>query len=267
MKRLVLFGLLAALAACKTNPYTGRTQNIYFSESYMVNLGKQSYAEMTGSAAKARIATDPRLTAPLLRVGRSISQAANKPEYDWEFKLIDESKTLNAWALPGGKIAFYTGIYPVLQDDAGMAIVMGHEVMHALLQHSNERMSQKVTTTAVLAAATVGLRDNENRGAILAALGVGAALGYILPYSRLHETESDEQGLYLAAKAGYDPRAAIGVWERMAKLSGGKSPPPILSTHPATPDRIQNMRKWMPRALQIYERSDKQSNHPLPAIR
>ena len=264
MKRASLLCLLLLVAACRTNPYTGRLQAYGFSEEHMNSLGEKSYAEMTGPESKTRLLKDPRYLEPLQRVGAAISLAADKPDYEWEFRLIDDPKMVNAWALPGGKIAFYTGIYPVLQDEAGMAIVMGHEVMHALLEHSNERMTQQVGTAVVLTAAAVGLHENEHRGEILAALGAGAALGSILPYSRLHETEADEQGLYLAAAAGYNPEAAIGVWQRMAKLSGGKSPPAFLSTHPATQDRIDNMRKWMPRAMQIYEQSVKKPNRPLP---
>jgi len=267
MKRATLLCVLLLAAACRTNPYTGRLQAHGFSEEHMNSLGEQSYAEMTGPSSKTRIVQDAQYTEPLLRVGAAISQAADKPDYQWEFRLIDDPKMVNAWALPGGKIAFYTGIYPILQDEAGMAVVMGHEVMHALLEHSNERMTQQVGTAVVMATAAVGLHDSEYRGEILAALGAGAALGYILPYSRLHETEADEQGLYLAARAGYDPQAAIGVWQRMAKLSGGKSPPVFLSTHPATQARIDNMRKWMPKAQQIYAQSVKKPNRPLPLPR
>jgi len=267
MRRLCL-ALLLAIVACKTSPYTGRSQLLLYSEEQMVGLGAKTYLDMT-APKKVRVSTDSRLTEPLQRVGRAISQAANKPAYQWEFKLIDDPKTANAWALPGGKIAFYTGIYPIVEDEAGMAIVMGHEVMHALLQHSNERMSQQVAAAAAMTAAAVGTRnmDSEERAAIMGALGVGATVGYILPYSRKHESESDEQGLYLAAQAGYDPEAAVKVWERMDELSQGQRPPEFLSTHPDTRRRIENMKKWMPKAKELYAAVPvKHPNRRLPEV-
>jgi len=265
MKRLWLLVLFAVMA-CQTNPYTGRSQLLIYSEEDMNKMGVSAYAEMT-DPKKVKISTDPTFTEPLQRVGRAIAAAADRPDYEWEFRLIEDDKTANAWALPGGKIAFYTGIYPILQDEAGMAIVMGHEVMHAILQHSNERVSQKVAVGAVMAAAAVATKDSEYRGAILAGLGVGATLGYVLPYSRKHESEADHQGLLLAAKAGYDPQAAIGVWERMGALSEGKAPPVFLSTHPATAQRIENMQQWMPEATRLYEQSVRRPNRPLPRFR
>ena len=161
MKRALWVLLLLLLVTCTTNELTGRSQYLRYSEEEMVKLGEQAYLEMTVKDQKVRIVTDPRLVEPLLRVGNAIAAAANKPDYRWEFKLIDAPETLNAWALPGGKIAFYTGIYPILEDEAGMAVVMGHEIMHALLQHSNERLStqQTVAVIGAVAAAGVGLSD------------------------------------------------------------------------------------------------------------
>lgn len=266
--RLAFLALLLALVACQTSPYTGRSQLLLYSEEQMVGLGTQAYLEMT-DPKKVKVSTDARLTEPLERVGRAISTAADKPDYKWEVKLIDDPKTANAWALPGGKIAFYSGIYPIVDDEAGMAIVMGHEVMHALLQHSNERMSQKVAVAAAATAAAIGTRNMKSgeRAAVLGALGVGAAVGYVLPYSRKHESEADEQGLYLAARAGYDPEAAIKVWERMDKLSAGQRPPEFLSTHPEPARRIENMRKWMPKAKELYATAPvKHPNRKLPDV-
>ncbi len=265
MKRLPLILLLLLLSTCKTNPVTGRKQHLWYSDEAMSKLGAEAYAEVFKSK-ETRINTDPALNAPLQRVGAAIAAAADKPEYEWEFKLIDDNKTVNAWCMPGGKIAFYTAIYPILQDEAGMAIVMGHEVMHAILQHGNERMSQGITTQVLLAGASVGLSDHKYKNEIVAALGAGATVGVLLPYSRSHESEADHYGLMLAAKAGYDPEAAIGVWERMAALGGGR-PPEFLSTHPDPENRIENMRAWMPEAKKLYEASVKQRNRPLPAVR
>jgi len=260
--------LLAIVVTCKTNPHTGRSQMLFYSESDMVQLGEASYLEMTVNDKKIRIVTDRAMVEPLLRVGRAIAKAANKPDYNWEFKLIDAPKTANAWALPGGKIAFYTGIYPIVQDEAGMAVVMGHEVMHALLQHSNERMSSQVAVGAAMAgvAVGVGISDVKHKGAILGALGVGTGMG-MLAFSRKHETEADEYGLFLAARAGYDPEAGIRVWERMAEASAGKRPPEILSTHPDPLNRVENMREWMPKAKALYAESDKKTNRMLPKVK
>ncbi|NJN14158.1 MAG: M48 family metallopeptidase [Planctomycetes bacterium] len=260
-----LLALLLVSFACKSNPVSGRNQLLYYSEESMSKLGAEAYVEMTGSK-DIRISNDPVLTAPLQRVGHAIASAADKPEYEWEFKLIDDSKTVNAWCLPGGKIAFYTAIYPILQDEAGMAIVMGHEVMHAILQHGNERMSQGITAQLIMTGAAVGLSNHKYKNEIVAAIGAGATVGVILPYSRSHESEADRYGLMLAAKAGYDPEAAIGVWERMAAL-GGDRPPEFLSTHPDPENRIENMRAWMPEAKALYEQSIKQRNRLLPAVR
>ncbi|MHC4960360.1 MAG: M48 family metallopeptidase [Planctomycetota bacterium] len=276
--RRILLTLLLVVAACTTNPITGRGQALYNSPDKMNELGVQAYAEMTGPKSKARVLDEPRFTEPLRRVGGAISRVADSPRYrinrapfKWEFRVIDDPKTVNAWALPGGKIAFYTGIYPILQDEAGMAIVMGHEVMHAVLEHSNERMSQQQLQAIGLTvgAVAVGVSDLENseKAALIAVLGVGSAVGVILPYSRLHESEADRWGLYLAAEAGYDPEAAIGVWTRMANLSQGKRPPEILSTHPDPVNRIENMKRWMPEAKALYERSRKMPNNPLPRVK
>lgn len=254
--------IVAAIASgCYSNPITGRSQFLVIPESTELSLGAQSYQEATAGSG-VRIIEDPAWYDPLQRVGRAIADAAAKPEYEWEFKLIDEPKTVNAWCLPGGKIAFYTGIYPILKDEAGMAIVMGHEVCHALLRHGGERMSHQLGAQAALLAGSVALSENENRESIMAALGAGAAVGFILPYSRAHETEADHQGLLLAAKAGYDPESAIGVWERMAKLGGGG--PAFLSTHPPPADRIEKMREWMPKAKALFEQSRKKPNAALP---
>jgi predicted Zn-dependent protease len=265
MRRRLLLSLALPLllVACKTNPHTGRKQLLLFSDKEMSNMGAQAYVEMTGPQSKAKVVTDPHYAAPLQEVGAAISQAANKPDYQWEFKLIDDPETINAWCLPGGKIAFYTAIYPVLEDTNGMAIVMGHEVMHAILEHGNERMSQNLTAELALSAAAVGFSNTKNGEYIVAALGAGATVGVLLPYSRKHESEADKQGLYLAAKAGYDPEAAIAVWQRMAELSKGSRPPEFLSTHPDPLNRIENMKKWMPKAKEYYAASQKKTNRKL----
>ena len=263
--------LLLLVAACKTNPYTGRKQLLAMSEQREIELGQEAWkAELR----EAQVEYDVELIAPLRRVGKAIAHEADtwrreqaqregkEPiPYDWTFVLIRDQQ-INAWALPGGKIAFYTGIYPVLQDEAGMAIVMGHEVMHAMLRHGAERMSQKgtqvggVILAGIVAPATI---------AAMIAFGLGTKYGVLMPYSRKQETEADEHGLMLAARAGYDPEAALAVWQRMAAISSSKTPA-FLSTHPDTLKRIENMKKWMPRAKALYEQSRKQPDAPLPSV-
>jgi predicted Zn-dependent protease len=233
------------------------------SEKEMNNMGTQAYTEMTGPQSGVKVITDPKYAGPLQEVGKALSAAANKPDYQWEFKLIDDPETVNAWCLPGGKIAFYTAIYPILVDTDGMAIVMGHEIMHAILEHGNERMSQNMTAQAAMAAAAAGLSKTKNGEYMVAAMGAGASYGVLLPYSRKHESEADEQGLYLAATAGYNPEAAIGIWERMAKMSEGQRPSEWFSTHPDPLKRIENMKKWMPKAKEIYAKSQKKPNQKL----
>jgi len=266
IRRLLLPALLAAVpvfpSGCKTNPHTGRTQIMLLSEDQEVRMGLEAYDQVS---KEAKFVTDPRLTEGLQRVGKAIAAAANKPDYAWEFKLIKDDKTVNAWCLPGGKIAFYTAIYPVLENEHGLAIVMGHEVSHALLRHGGERVSHHILASVAVATGSVLARDSKYRDVGIAALGAGVTVGFLLPYSRKHESEADKFGLELAARAGYDPAAGVRVWERMAALGGGR-PPEWLSTHPDPENRIQNMRAWMPEMRAIYDRSDKKPNYPLPRV-
>ncbi len=267
MRRTLLpLSLTLLLSACVTNPYTNRSQLMLVDEAEETQMGVEGYAQVM---AEEPINTDADLNAPLLRVGRAIAAAADKwraekgdEPYDWEFKLIASDETVNAWCMPGGKIAFYTGIYPILEDEAGMAIVMGHEVSHAMLRHGGERMSQNIAVGVGMSAAGILAKDSEYRDMALAALGAGVSVGLLLPYSRDHESEADFLGLQLAARAGYDPREGIRIWENMSKLGG--TPPEWLSTHPNPATRIQQMQEWMPEMLTTYRRSQKMPNAPLP---
>jgi predicted Zn-dependent protease len=254
----MLFLLLLAAAACQTNPDTGRRQLMLLSEDEEIQMGVQAFQQVQ---KESRFTEDPAFAEPVRRVGRAISEKANKPNYQWEFKVIDDDKTVNAWCLPGGKIAFYTGIYPILQDEAGMAIVMGHEVSHALLRHGGERVSQNILAQAGVTTVDLLAGGGGEWGQLTAAaLGIGV----LLPFSRKHETEADHFGLLLAAKAGYDPENGILIWERMSQVGGGSRPPEFLSTHPNPENRIENMRSWMPEAKALYERAAKQPNPKLP---
>lgn len=240
--------LPAAVAACATVPETGRSQLILFPESEMTRLGVQAYQEVLKDK---KISTDPEANAMVRRVGARIARATGK-NYDWEFTVIDEPKTINAFALPGGKVAVYTGILPVAGGDAGLATVMGHEVAHVTSRHGAERMSQSTLAQAAVVGGGVALGggDPQKTRVIMGALGVGAAVGAILPFSRKQESEADRIGLRYMARAGYEPEAAIGFWERMEAASKGKGgrPPEFLSTHPSGEARIAQIRAWIPEA-------------------
>lgn len=256
-------------AGCETNPYTGRSQLLMTSVDEEMQLGAQAYSQVKNDP-KVKQSQDPREVEPVKRVAARIIEAAKRSKYaemaqsfQWEVTVIKDDKTLNAFALPGGKIAVYTGIFAVAKNEAGLAAVMGHEVVHALARHGAERMSQGQLTNAALqvAGAAVGSSGgNPLLGqATMAALGAGAQVGVLLPFSRSHESEADYIGILLAADAGYDPRESVRLWERMAQASGG-GPAEFLSTHPGHDTRIQQLKQWMPEALAIY-----QTKTPVPA--
>jgi predicted Zn-dependent protease len=194
------------------------------------------------------------------RVGRRIAEVTRQDypitkDYEWEFNLIDDDETPNAFALPGGKIAVYTGILKYTKTEAGLATVMGHEVAHALARHGGERISHTLLAQMGAAAVSVAVSDMSSAAvqAISTAYGAGATVGVLLPFSRLEESEADRIGLVLMARSGYDPREAVGFWQRMAEAGGGKKPPEFLSTHPADERRIRQLEEWMPEALSYYK--------------
>lgn len=242
---LVLMGMLV-IVACGTVPITGRQQFMLVSESEEAQLGLTAYREIL---SKESISRDPRLNAIVQRVGRRIAAVADRPDYQWEFRVIDKDEA-NAFALPGGKVAVYTGLFPYTKTDAGLAVVMGHEVAHALARHGAERMSQSTAANAVigLGAAVAGVQNPAIMQAISAAYGIGVAL----PFGRGQESEADHIGLILMAKAGYDPQEAVPFWQRMSSGQGRSGPPEFLSTHPSGDTRIRQLREWMPEALSHY---------------
>lgn len=247
---LVLMLLTAFLAGCQNVPLTGRSQLQVISEQQETRMGLASFQEIL---EKEKLSNDAAANARLQRIGMRIAAATGRSDYQWEFKLIDNDKMINAFCLPGGKVAVYTGLLPIAQDDAGLAAVIGHEVAHAIARHGGERLSQELLVTGLSVATVVATQDSPNRDLYVGLLGAGAAVGYLLPYSRLHESEADRMGLIYMAKAGYDPRAAIGLWQRMAAAGKGKSKPPeFLSTHPADATRINELERWIPEALNYY---------------
>lgn len=188
------------------------------------------------------------------KVGERIARAANKPDYRWEFTVINDPEMVNAFAVPGGKVAVYTGIFSAARDEAGLAVVLGHEVAHALARHAGERMSQAQLLGGGMAiAGASGINPQ-----LLQVFGLGASVGVFLPFSRSQETEADRIGLILMAKAGYDPRVSLDVWERMAKNSAGRgAPPEFLSTHPSDETRMRQLRSFIPEALPFYRPFDR----------
>jgi predicted Zn-dependent protease len=174
-------------------------------------------------------------------------------DYEWEFNLV-ESEEVNAWCMPGGKVVFYTGILPVTQDENGLAVVMGHEIAHAVAQHGNERMSQMLVAQLGGMALSKALEEKpeQTQQLWMAAFGLGAQFGFLLRYSRLHESEADHLGLIFMSMAGYDPKGAVEFWQRMSEKKGGQAPPEFLSTHPSDEKRIKNLQALVPEAMQYY---------------
>jgi predicted Zn-dependent protease len=242
----------------------------------MNEMGAAQYGE-TLQDPKVVLSKDPREIEPVKRVAARIIEAAKRSKYaeaaksfDWEVTVIKDDNTKNAWALPGGKIAVYTGIFPMAKTEAGLAAIMGHEVVHALAQHGGERMSQGLTAQVGMSAAAILLSTQGGNPALnqlgMQAMGLGLQAGVLLPFSRKHESEADYIGVLLAADAGYDPREAVRIWERMAAASGGGAQPEFLSTHPANETRIADLNGWMPEAMAIYQRASKAPVNTLPPI-
>jgi len=250
----VLGGLVLLAAACTTVPYTNRTQLMLMSESEDVRLGAAVYQQVL---KEERVVRDPQVTEVVTRVGQRIAAVANKPDYQWEFTVIDDPKQANAFCLPGGKVAVYTGIFPIARDEAGLATVIGHEVAHALARHGAERMSQntalQIGAAGVAVAAGASGVSGGTQQLIMQAYGLGSTIGIALPFNRSQESEADHIGISLMAQAGYDPQASIGLWQRMEAAEHGSRPPHWLSTHPSPKTRQQDLRRWMAEAQRYYK--------------
>lgn len=249
------------LAGCATEPVTGRSQLMLVSEAQANEMGVQAYQQML---AESKVSQDAQLNSAVQEVGKRIAAVTDermkkegRKPFQWEFKVIDDSKTVNAFCLPGGKVAFYTGILPICKNPNGIAVVMGHEVAHAYAQHGASRMSTQLLTEVSMAAGAVALDsvmdDPEMAQIATAALGAGVTVGVVLPFSRKDESSADEIGLTLMAEAGYDPREAVAFWQRMQEAAGGQEGPSWLSTHPSHGDRIERLKELLPKAMKIYE--------------
>ncbi len=241
--------LLVSLPGCETVPITGRQQLNIVDPATADKLGEQAFAEVK---AQHRISHDPAANAMVQRVGRRLAAASGLQE-NWEFIVIDEPQ-VNAFALPGGKVAVYAGMLPVAQNDVGLATVLGHEIGHVMARHAAERItrSQLIEAGTNLAAAALG-GDPQSRQTLGALLGAGATFGLELPFSREQEYEADHIGLDLMARAGYDPRAAIAFWQRMQTRAGAKGPQEFFSDHPTDANRIARLEALLPEAMRYYK--------------
>ena len=258
MKKLVLIiAIFMGVAACKVNPFTGKKVLNFYPNSQIFPMAFAQYDQfltennVIENTAEARMITN---------VGQRISSAAERwlaangypgylNDYKWEYNLVND-ETVNAWCMPGGKIVFYTGILPITQTERGVAVVMGHEVAHALADHGAQRMSAGTLQQVGAIAGNVAIKDEQTRNMFNQAYGLGSTIGLMLPFSRSHETEADRIGLQIMAIAGYDPIEAAELWKRMKANSGGQAPPEFLSTHPSNDTRIANLTAWAPLAKQ-----------------
>ena len=251
------------LAACSKNSITGRNQLAILPESELRSMANTEYQQFL-SQNKVVSASSSKDAEMVRRVGQRLVAAINKyyaskgltnelEGYKWEYNLVD-SKDVNAWAMPGGKIVVYTGLLPVTQNEAALAVVLGHEITHALAHHGNERMSQALVAQGIGVVGGVLTSGNQQVSNIFNNIyGPGAQIGVLLPNSRKQELESDRYGLIFTAMAGYNPREAVPLWERMKAMSNGNRPPEFLSTHPADDTRIQRLKDLMPEALKYYK--------------
>lgn len=244
--RLLFLFLTILTAACATVPYTQRSQLVLISEGEEMTLGADAYQEVV---SKARVVRDPAVVKLVTDVGQRIARVSGRSDYQWEFTVIDDPQQANAFALPGGKVAVYTGLFPIAQDTAGLAAVLGHEVAHAIARHGAERMSQGLVAQVAGTGLAVGLGSYSpaTQIAVMQAFGLGVQVGAMLPFGRSQESEADHIGLILMAKAGYDPAASLGLWRRFEQ-GGSSGPPEFLSTHPSYGTRVQQIEGWIPEA-------------------
>ncbi|MCC2546530.1 M48 family metallopeptidase [Hymenobacter sp. BT175] len=261
LKKLVLATGLLVAAGCTTVPITGRQQLSLVSDAEMNTLAEQQYREVL---SKSQLSADANQTAMVRRVGQRIQQAVETyfrqqnasdqlAGYAWEFNVIQDDKQQNAWCMPGGKVAVYTGILPITQDETGLAVVMGHEIAHAVAKHGNERMSQGLVQQlgGQALSAALSSKPEATQSIFLQAFGVGSSVG-LLKYGRNQETEADHLGLIFMAMAGYNPDGAVAFWQRMEAGQNGAAPPEFLSTHPSSGTRIANIQRELPEARKYY---------------
>jgi len=249
---LVIGLTLIAIISCSRTAITGRRRLLLVSQETELKLGNDTYAEII---SKSKLSDDSVAVARIRTIGQRIASVSGVSDYEWEFNLIEADSVYNAFCLPGGKVAVYTGILKIANTDAQLATVMSHEIAHAIARHGAERMSQLLLVELGGIALEEALKTRGERTIQLAqiAYGAGAGLLYVLPYSRTHESEADRIGLILMAKAGYNPSAAIEFWETMQSQIGSSEPPQFLSTHPSSEKRIEDLKRWLAEAMQYYQ--------------
>ncbi|MBN3041257.1 MAG: M48 family metallopeptidase [Candidatus Omnitrophica bacterium] len=261
-KKLPLVICIMLVAGCATVPITGRKQISFLPASQLASLSQESYSQII---SESKLSQDREKIQVLERVGKRIAESAEEfmikegmgdqvKSYDWEFNLIEDDDTVNAFAMAGGKIAVYTGILKVTKDDSGLATVLSHEIAHVIANHAGERMSQYMLAEFgnVLLSEALKEQPDKTRNISMLAYGLGANVGVLLPFSRTHEQEADHIGLIIMALAGYDPNLAIDFWQRMSQESKNR-PLEFLSTHPSAEKRIENLRRELPEAMEYYK--------------
>jgi predicted Zn-dependent protease len=262
---LPIVGFLAVLMACSTVPITERRQLSLIPQESVLQASFQQYGQFI---QENELSDDTQMTRLVEQVGTDIQHAveayfreegiADQLEgYKWEFNLVKGDQK-NAFAMPGGKVVIFEGIMEIAEDEGGLATIMGHEIAHAVAGHGNERMSQQLATQLGGMALMVALseRPSQTQQLWMAAFGAGAQVGFLLPYSRMHESEADRLGLIFMAMAGYNPEHAVDFWQRMAAEKEGPSPPEFVSTHPADQTRIRQIQEWMPEAMAFYQQAN-----------
>jgi predicted Zn-dependent protease len=250
------------LVSCSTVPLTGRRQLDLIPNETMLSMSFQEYDDFLKTAKLSNNLVQTRMVGT---VGKKIQNAVEQyfaahsmsdeiKDYKWEFNLV-ESEEINAWCMPGGKVVVYTGILPITKDVPGLAVVMGHEIAHAVARHGNERMSQGMLAELGGMALSVALeqKPEKTKQLWMTAFGLGAQLGVLLPYSRLQESEADRLGLIFVSMAGYDPNYAVDFWQRMAQMGSGQGAPEFLSTHPSDETRIRKIKEYIPEAMKYYQ--------------
>lgn len=257
------------VSACSRVLISNRRQLNLIPNSSMLQMSFDQYGQFLEDNV---ISADKEKTKMVKRVGKNIQKAVEQyfidngleeelKNYDWEFNLV-ENNEVNAWCMPGGKVVFYTGILPLTKDENGLAVVMGHEIAHAIAEHGNERMSQGLMAQLGGVALAVAVRDKpeQTQQLWMTAFGAGTQLGVLLPFSRLHESEADHLGLIFMSMAGYNPNHAVSFWRRMSEMKGGQAPPEFISTHPSDKNRIAQIEKLLPDALKYYNAAMPASN-------
>lgn len=263
-RKYIWIAILLFVIACSTVPITGRKQIKLVPDGQMTAMAATSYNDFLNEN-RGKVINNGAQYEMVNRVGRNISVSVENylrnnglgntiKNYQWEFNLINDN-VANAWAMPGGKVVFYTGILPITQTETGLAVVMGHEIAHAVANHGSERYSQSMMASGLMTLADILLYNEKNPNAsrelLLQAVGFSTQLG-LLKFSRTHESEADKMGLIFMAMAGYNPEETVAFWQRMAQLSGGAAPPQFLSTHPSNETRINDLRAYLPEAMKYY---------------